>query len=446
MSEKTTTSSVTVVGGGLAGVEAAWQLAERGVHVRLYEMRPHNNTPAHTTDLLGELVCSNSLGADQPSSPAGILKQELRRLGSLLITMAERSRVPAGKALAVDRDAFATLLTNAIEQHNNIELIREEVMSIPEGPTILATGPLTSEPLSRALQDLVGHDFLYFFDAAAPIVTLESIDPEKSFRAGRYGQGEDYINCPLNEEEYQQFVEALIGAQKVVPHGFEIDGRKQFFEGCVPVEELASRGMHTLRFGPMRPVGLGDPETGKEAWAVLQLRQDNLEGNLFNLVGCQTSLSFGEQERVFRLIPALRDAEFVRKGVMHRNLFVCAPKVLDGFLRPHRRDDLFLAGQMCGVEGYVESCAMGVVSAFWMCDFLKGNPLREWPKETAIGALLHYLKTATPETFQPMNANLGIFPRVEQKIRKKSDRCALYAERSARALEAFLSDVQTTTR
>lgn len=432
-------AGVTIVGGGLSGVEAAWQLAQRGIQVTLYEMRPLCNTPAHSTELLGELVCSNSLGADQPTSSGGILKEELRRLGSLVLATAEKSRVPAGKALAVDREAFARRLTQEMDAHPCIHVVREEVRHVPQGAVIFATGPLTSQPLADSLKLLVGEDFLSFFDAAAPIVTLESVDSARSYRAGRYGQGEDYINCPLSKEEYDAFVRALVLAERAIPHAFETEGESRYFEGCLPVEVLASRGAETLRFGPMRPVGLPDPRTGEEPWALVQLRQDNLEGTLFNLVGFQTSLRWGEQERVFRMIPALESAEFVRKGVMHRNLFICAPRVFDGFLRLRDRKDLFFAGQMCGVEGYMESTAMGLVSALWMFSLLRGEELPLWPRETAIGSLLYYLISALPKTFQPMNTNLGIFPPLERRVKKKSDRCAVYAERSRQELELFLA-------
>lgn len=432
-------AAVNVVGGGLAGVEAAWQLARRGIDVTLYEMRPLKNTPAHGTELLGELVCSNSLGADQPTSAGGILKDELRLLGSLVLSAAEGSRVPAGKALAVDRNAFARYLTREMEAHPRVRVVREEVRQVPDGATILATGPLTSPSLVESLKALVGEGFLSFFDAAAPIVTLESVNPDKSYRAGRYAQGEDYINCPLSREEYDAFVRELVQAERAVPHAFEGEEQSRYFEGCLPVEVLASRGEQTLRFGAMRPVGLPNPETGEEPWALVQLRQDNLEGTLFNLVGFQTGLRWGEQERVFRMIPALEHADFVRKGVMHRNLFICAPRVLDGFLRLPGRSDLFFAGQMCGVEGYVESTAMGLVCALWMHSLLRGEELPAWPVETAIGSLLHYLKTSVAQTFQPMNTNLGIFPPPERKIKKKADRCAVYAERSQRELKNFLT-------
>ena len=426
---------VMVVGGGLSGAEAAWQLASRGIPVRLFEMRPGVTTPAHTTDLLAELVCSNSLGADQTTSPAGILKAELETLGSLVMACARRHRVPAGRALAVDRERFAEEVTRTLLAHPLVELVREEVRSLPEGPAILASGPLTSPPLAEALKALVGEDFLSFHDAVAPIVTLESVDPSRSYRGSRYGQGEDYVNCPLDEPTYRAFRQALVEAQQAPRHDFE--AKQRFFEGCLPVEEIARRGEDTLRFGPLRPVGLPDP-SGAEPYAVVQLRQDNEEGTLYNLVGFQTNLLWGEQDRIFRLIPALERAEFVRKGVMHRNLFVCAPRVLDGFLRPRGRKDLFLAGQMTGVEGYLESTAMGVAAALFLEAHLEGEPMPLFPRETALGSLLHYLGDARPETFQPMNVNLGIFPKLERKIRCRTERCQAYGTRSSEALEAFL--------
>ena len=428
---------ITLVGGGLAGSEAAWQLASRGVAVRLFEMRPRATTPAHTTDLLGELVCSNSLGADQTTSPAGILKGELEILGSLILACARRHRVPAGRALAVDRERFAREVTRTLEEHPLVEVVREEVTALPEGPSILASGPLTSPSLAEALRNLVGEDFLAFHDAVAPIVTLESVDPERSYRGSRYGQGEDYVNCPLDEPTYRAFRQALVEAVQAPRHDFEV--KQRFFEGCLPIEEIARRGEDTLRFGPMRPVGLPDP-SGREPFAVVQLRQDNEEGTLYNLVGFQTNLLWGEQDRIFRLIPALERAEFVRKGVMHRNLFVCAPRVLDGFLRPRGREDLFLAGQVTGVEGYLESTAMGAAAALFLLGRLRGEELPVFPRKTALGSLLHYLKDARPETFQPMNVNLGIFPKLERKIKSRTERCEAYGVRSAEALEGFLAD------
>ncbi|MCX7828469.1 MAG: methylenetetrahydrofolate--tRNA-(uracil(54)-C(5))-methyltransferase (FADH(2)-oxidizing) TrmFO [Thermanaerothrix sp.] len=429
---------VSVIGGGLAGSEAAFRLAKMGFSVALYEMRPVKQGPAHKTDLFGELVCSNSLGADQPGAPGGILKAEMRRLGSLVLDCADLNRVPAGRALAVDRDGFARQVTKALSNLPNLKVIREEVSEIPKEPCIIATGPLTSPGMAEALRGLAGEEFLYFYDAASPIVTIESVDMDLCYRGSRYGEGEDYLNCPLTEEEYSAFWEALVSAEQVKRHEFE-DSR--FFEGCLPVEEIARRGKDTLRFGPMRPVGLPGPD-GREPYAVVQLRQDNREGTLYNLVGFQTNLLWGEQERVFRMIPALRNAEFVRKGVMHRNLYVCAPRVLDGHLRPReaRREDLFLAGQITGVEGYVESAAMGICAALFMGRVLRGMPLPEIPEETAMGSLLKYLRDARPDGFQPMNVNLGIFPPLNERIRDRRERCSRYFDRSLAAMEKFLAE------
>lgn len=437
---KQTCKKVKIIGGGLSGAEAAWQLARRGVSVTLYEMRPGKMTPAHETGHFGEIVCSNSLGGDLPASPAGILKEELRGLGSLVIGCAEKSRVPAGRALAVDREAFAALMDEIILSHPLIEVIREEAEKIPESPAIIATGPLTSPALAESLSEMLGESHLYFFDAVAPIVSLDSVDLKKTFRGGRYGAGEDYINCPMSEEEYHVFWRALTEAATAPLREFEKEEARHF-EGCLPVEVIARRGEKTLLFGPLRPVGLTPPDGAAEPFAVVQLRQDNAEGTLYNLVGFQTNLKWGEQERVFRLIPALRSAEFARKGVMHRNLFVAAPKVLDGFLRPRGRADLFLAGQITGVEGYVESTAMGLAAAVFMFCALRDEPLPEWPRETAIGSLLHYLKTAVTKNFQPMNVNLGIFPKLPgKKIKKKTERSEAYSKRSMTALKKFMDD------
>lgn len=463
MPRVTTVSSglrVTVAGGGLAGCEAAWRLAGEGFPVDLYEMRPTRYSPAHRTDGLAELVCSNSLGADGESSPAGILKEELRAMDSIVLRCADLTRVPAGKALAVDRDGFARAVTREMESHPSIRLIREEVTVLPEGPCIVATGPLMSGPLAFEVKNLVGEDYLSFFDAAAPIVTLASVDENKSYRAGRWGVGDDYINCPLNREEYEAFHRELIASERAPVSEIDEEGKPavssagkwRYFEGCLPIEVMAGRGVDTLRFGPMRPVGLPDPSSGREPYAVVQLRRDNAEGTLYNMVGFQTNLKWGEQERVFRMIPALRDAEFVRLGVMHRNAFVCAPKVLDPFMRILRgnspaREDLFLAGQITGVEGYMESAASGLAVAVFMAAFLRGAKPAEmpvFPRETAIGSLLHYLNTADIDSFQPMNVNLGIFPPLEQapgKRRKvpKAERATRYAERSREAMASFLS-------
>ncbi|ANZ45208.1 methylenetetrahydrofolate--tRNA-(uracil(54)-C(5))-methyltransferase (FADH(2)-oxidizing) TrmFO [Cloacibacillus porcorum] len=435
-----TCKTVTVAGGGLAGSEAAWQLAERGVRVRLCEMRPLKMTPAHETPMLGELVCSNSLGGEKLTTPAGILKAELKRMDSLIMRCAEASRVPAGNALAVDREVFARLIDDSIASHPNIELVREELTEIPEEPAIIATGPLTSASMAQSLAALTGEDFLYFYDAVAPIVDVSTVDMSKAFRANRYGMEGDYINCPMNEEEYNLFWNELVNAETAPRHDFE-EEQMRHFDGCLPVEVIAKRGEKTLLFGPLRPVGFEAFNDGKEPCAVVQLRQDNGEGSLFNIVGFQTNLKWGEQERVFRLIPALREAEFVRKGVMHRNLFVCAPKVLDPYLRFNGREALFIAGQASGVEGYMESTAMGLAAALFAYLQVSGLPMADFPLETAVGSLLNYLRGALPESFQPMNVNLGIFPRLPgKKIRRRTERCEAYAARSLEALEKFIGE------
>lgn len=432
---------VSVIGGGLAGSEAAWQLARRGVDVDIYEMRPNISTPAHQTGMLAEIVCSNSFGANDISSPAGILKHELKTLGSLIIECAENSQIPAGKALAVDRNIFSSLVTERLTSMSNIKIIREEVKKIPEAAVIVATGPLTSMPLALSLKNLTGEDYFSFYDAVAPIVMTESIDRSIAWKAGRYGRGNDYFNCPLNKEQYVAFYDALISAERTVPHDFETDS--SFFEGCMPVEQVARRGIDTLRFGALKPVGLPDPETGREPYAVVQLRQDNIEGTMFNLVGFQTSLRHKEQARVFRMIPGLQSAEFVRFGVMHRNIYVNAPAVLDSELRLKSREgkDVFLAGQLTGVEGYMESTAMGLVAAINMYCSLNNIPSVVFPRESAIGSLLNYLKNADIKHFQPMNVNLGIFPPLEgAKTKIKTERCQLVARRAIGKISEMLQE------
>lgn len=427
--------AVTIVGGGLAGSEAAYQLAKRGIKVRLYEMRPKKYPPAHRTSKFAELVCSNSLGSDVLSSPAGILKAELRELDSLIIKCADLHKVPAGWALAVDREAFSEEVTSRIGSMPSVEIIRDEVEKIGGGPAIVASGPLTSPSLASNLKALVGEDFLYFYDAVAPVVLRESINMEIAFYGSRYGYGEDYINCPLNEEEYQRFYEALIEGEVAMRHEFE---EEHFFEGCLPVEVIAKRGRDALRYGPMRPVGLKDPRSGREPYAVVQLRQDDKEGRLYNIVGFQTNLRWSEQDRIFRLIPGLEEAEFARYGVMHRNIYVNAPVVLDEYLRLKGFEDLFLAGQLAGVEGYVESTAMGLVAALNMFCLLKGKALLSWPRDTAIGSLLWYLNNANPKSFQPMNINLGLLPPLPKKIKDKRRRCEAIASRALEFLRAFV--------
>ncbi|MBX6377052.1 MAG: methylenetetrahydrofolate--tRNA-(uracil(54)-C(5))-methyltransferase (FADH(2)-oxidizing) TrmFO [Clostridia bacterium] len=430
---------VVVVGGGLAGCEAAWHVAQAGLRVRLYEMRPVRQTEVHRTGDLAELVCSNSFrGASLEHAP-GLLKEEMRRLGSLVMSVADRVAVPAGAALAVDREAFARGVTEAIETHPLVEVCREEVREIPtERPCVVATGPLTSPPLAEALRAFTGERHLSFFDAAAPIVTLESVDMAKVFRASRYGRGDDdaYLNCPLDEGEYRRFWEALVTAEIHQPHDFEADLR--FFEGCLPVEEMARRGYDTLRFGPMKPVGLVDPRTGRQPYAVVQLRQDNREGTLFNLVGFQTSLKWGEQRRVFRLIPGLENAEFVRYGVMHRNLFLCSPRLLLPTLQARRDPGLLFAGQMTGVEGYVESAATGIVAGINAARLATGREPLSFPVETAVGALCHYIATANPETFQPMNIAFGLLPPPDRPVHDRRRRRQRQAQRALAALAAFV--------
>lgn len=427
MSEKA--RGVTVVGAGLAGSEASWQLAERNIPVRLLEMRPGVMSPAHKTGGFAELVCSNSLGADVLTSPGGILKKELRQLGSLILACADESRIPAGRALAVDRDLFSRCVTGRLESHPLVSIERRVVDEIPEGLAILATGPLTADTLAEKLKEALGESFLYFFDAVSPVVTAESLDMSLAFAGSRWGRGSDYVNCPMGEDEYHAFHEALLNAERAPVHEFEKDSR--FFEGCLPIEIIARRGRDTMRFGPLRPVGLEDPRTGKRPFAVVQLRRENRAGTLYNLVGFQTNLRWPEQERVFRLIPALHDAEFVRYGVMHRNLYVNAPQVLDRYLRMRDRVDLFLAGQIVGVEGYLESTAMGLAAALNAAALIRGEPFPEWPPETAVGALLGHLSEEPPHgRFQPMNVNLGLFPPLPERIRQRTERCLRYAERA----------------
>jgi methylenetetrahydrofolate--tRNA-(uracil-5-)-methyltransferase len=432
-------AEVIVIGGGLAGSEAAWQLAERGFKVYLYEMRPHKLTPAHRTGFLAELVCSNSLGAEPIDKPLGLLKEELRRLGSLIISCADKTRVPAGGSLAVSRDDFARLVTEHIESHPNIRLIREEVTEIPPGPVIIATGPLTSDALAQRIRELIGEEYLYFYDAIAPIVTYESIDMTKAFRASRYGRGgEDYINCPMTREEYYRFVDALLQAETIELRDFEKEDPK-FFEACLPIEVIARRGREALAFGPLRPVGLVDPRTGKQPYAVVQLRQDDAAGTLYNLVGFQTNLKWGEQERVFRLIPGLEKAEFVRFGQMHRNTFINSPKLLLPTLQFRQRLDLFFAGQITGSEGYVGSTATGLVAGLNMARILRGEEPLVFPPTTMIGALCRYITDPRLKEFQPMKANFGLLPPLERRVKKKQARYIAYAERALRDLEAFIA-------
>ncbi len=431
----------TVIGGGLAGCEAAWQLAERGEDVTLIEMRPAVRTPAHQTDGLAELVCSNSLGSDQADRAPGLLKRELRHLGSLILRCADASSVPAGGALAVGREAFSQAVTAAISGHPRIHLERREVQALPrEGVTILATGPLTSPALAADLAALAGQEQLYFYDAMAPIVTLESVDMDKAFRASRYNRGEaDYVNCPMSRPEYEAFWEALVAAERAPLRAFEREDAR-FFEACLPVEVLASRGRDALAYGPLRPVGLRHPLTGERAWAVVQLRQDNLAGTLYNLVGFQTNLAWPEQRRVFGMIPGLEHAEWVRFGQMHRNTYLNAPRLLDATLRWRERPNLYCAGQIVGTEGYVGSTASGLAAGINAARQLAGLEALIWPPETMLGALLHYISHAEGEGFQPMKPNYGLMPPLQETVRARRDRNVAYSERAAVALEAFIAE------
>lgn len=425
--------TVTVIGAGLAGSEAAWQLAKRGVRVRLYEMRPEKSTPAHKTGGFAELVCSNSLRAAAIENAVGLLKEEMRCLDSLIMACADRCRVPAGGALAVDRDLFSAAVTEALEDNPLVEVVREEVEAIPgQGVVVVATGPLTSGAMSRSIRELTGEDYLYFYDAVAPIVTLESIDMNKAFFSSRYGKGEaSYINCPMDREQYVRFREALAGAARAPMKEFE---KEINFEGCMPIEVLAARGEDTMRYGPMKPVGLIDPATGRRPYAVVQLRQDNVAGTLYNMVGFQTHLRWGEQQRVFRLIPGLEDAEFVRFGVMHRNTYVNSPRLLEPTYQCKIRPGLFFAGQITGVEGYVESAASGLVAGINAALLAGGRDPVVFPPETAHGALARYITEADPDNFQPMNVTFGLFPPLDGHIRDRKLRNTAYAERALNCL------------
>ena len=425
--------TVKVIGAGLAGAEAAWQLAQRGLQVELCEMKPEKKSPAHHTDTFAELVCSNSLRGDRLENAVGLLKEELRRLGSLIMHCADATRVEAGGCLAVDRQGFSDLVTQKLREHPNVTVTVGEVTKMPEGPVIIATGPLTSDDFSKAIGEYFGVDYLHFFDAAAPLVTAESIDMDKAWWQSRYDRGTpDYINCAMNKEEYEAFVQALIQAEEAEVHGFE---DKRVFEGCMPVEVMARRGQDTLRYGPLKPVGLADPRTGKEPYAVVQLRQDNAVKTVFNLVGFQTHLKFPEQKRVFSMIPALKNAEFVRYGVMHRNTFLQSPKLLDRFYADRRNPMVAFAGQMTGVEGYVESAASGFLAAVAMAAKVRGQAIPEFPQETAIGALGLYISDGRIENFQPMNINFSIIKPLEQRIRKKAEKNLAIANRSLEIIE-----------
>lgn len=428
-----------VIGGGLAGTEAAWQAAELGVHVRLYEMRPQRNTPAHVTNNLAELVCSNSLGSDLPAKAPGLLKAEMRGLGSMILMCAEQAAVPAGSSLAVDRDLFAELVTGKIESHPRIELVREEVTQIPDEPCIIATGPLTSAALTAEIGQLSGQEYLYFYDALSPIVSYETIDMTIAFRQSRYDKGAqddgDYINCPMTEAEYDHFHQALLEAETITLRQFEREDPR-FFEGCMPVEVMAGRGREALAFGPLRPVGLTDPRTGKRPYAVVQLRQDNLAGSLYNIVGFQTNLKWGEQRRVLRLIPGLEQAEFMRYGMMHRNTYINSTQLLHPSLQYRNRADLFFAGQIVGVEGYVGNAGTGLLAGVNAARLLARQHPVILPPITMLGALCHYVTHAEANNFQPMKANFGLFPLPEQKM-NKTERYQWYTKRALTAWGRF---------
>lgn len=435
------TATITVIGAGLAGCECAFQAAQRGVKVRLYEMKPASYSEAHHLPGLSELVCSNSLRGDSLANAVGLLKEELRWLNSLFMEGAEATRVPAGGALAVDRQLFSDHITRRIESHPLIEVVREEVTTIPEeGIVVIASGPLTSGNLAQAVGLITG-DYLYFYDAIAPIVTAESLDLTRLFRASRYGKGEgdDYLNCPLDQEGYLAFVASLLAAEKVEPKSFE---KVVHFEGCMPIEEMASRGVETLRFGPMKPVGLVDPRVGVEPHAVIQLRQENREGTMFNLVGFQTKLTYPEQRRIFRMIPGLEGAEFVRLGSMHRNTFINAPRLLLPTYQTKADPRIFFAGQITGVEGYVESASSGFVAGVNAALLAKGESPVTPPAETAIGALITHLTRSDPDHFQPMNVNYGLFPALPGRVKKK-DKRALLAERALTSLKNWTAEVPT---
>ena len=431
---------VTVIGAGLAGSECAWQLAQRGIQVTLCEMKPEKKTPAHTTEYFAELCCSNSLRSDQLENAVGLLKEELRRLDSLIMRCADATRVPAGGALAVDRHGFARMVTEEIRQHPNITVAEGEVTEIPEGEVVIASGPLTSDALAEKLIALFGEgSTLNFFDAAAPLVSFESIDMDCAYFASRYDKGTpDYINCPMNEAEYKAFWQELITAQEAEVHGFE---DKQVFEGCMPVEVMARRGEDTLRFGPLKPKGLPDPKTGRDPYAVVQLRKDNADGSIYNLVGFQTHLKWPEQKRVFTMIPALHDARFLRYGVMHRNTYLDSPRLLDRYYRLRSRPRIAFAGQMTGVEGYVESCASGFLVGVELARRLQGRAPIDFPQETAIGALGLYVSNPTVGDFQPMNINFGIIPPLDHRVKGKRNKNAELSRRSLAVIETLREEV-----
>ncbi|WHH58926.1 methylenetetrahydrofolate--tRNA-(uracil(54)-C(5))-methyltransferase (FADH(2)-oxidizing) TrmFO [Petroclostridium sp. X23] len=431
--------TVTIIGGGLAGCEAAWQLAKRGISVKLYEMKPEKYSDAHHSPDLAELVCSNSLRSDQLENAVGLLKQEMRIMGSLIMACADATRVPAGGALAVDRNKFSRMVTEKVTSNERIEVIHEEIKEIPQDEyVIIASGPLTSETLSQTINAFVGDDYLYFYDAAAPIVTYESIDKDKVYKASRYGKGDDdYINCPMNQQEYERFWNELVNGEIAELKCFE---KEIVFEGCMPVETMAKRGKQTLLFGPLKPVGLVDPKTGQEPYAVIQLRQDNNEATLYNIVGFQTHLKWGEQKRVFQMIPGLENAEFMRYGVMHRNTFINSPRLLNAAYQTNKNKKVFFAGQITGVEGYIESASSGLVAGINMARLLYGKEMLIFPKETAHGGLSHYISDSSISSFQPMNINFGLIASLNERIRNKKEKNTKIAQRAISIIEAIAND------
>lgn len=425
--------TVTVLGAGLAGSECAWQLAKRGIQVKLWEMKPEKMTPAHSSPYFAELVCSNSLRSDELTNAVGLLKAEMRAMGSLIMESADRNRVAAGGALAVDREAFSKFITDRLRENENIEIIGREADEIPEGETVIATGPLSSDAIAKKIEEICPNSDLHFYDAVAPIVTLESVDMDSAYFASRYGKGTaDYVNCPMEKDEYTAFVTELAAAQEAPVHGFDEGG---IFEGCMPVEVMARRGADTLRYGPLKPVGLRDPRTGKEAYAVVQLRQDNADGTIYNMVGFQTHLTWGEQRRVFSMIPALKNAEFVRYGVMHRNTYLNSPKLLDRYYRLKSEPRISFAGQMTGVEGYIESAASGMLVGIETAARVLGLESVDFPQETAIGALGLYISGGSVGDFQPMNINFGIIKALDRRVKGKRNKNALISERALGIIE-----------
>ena len=434
-----TKQPVWVIGAGLAGCEAAWTLAQQGIAVRLYEMKPQQYTPAHQYKGFAELICSNSLKAARIGSAAGMLKEEMRILGSLTMEAAQQTSVSAGGALAVDRERFSDFITERILAHPLIEVVHQRVDHLPEGTGIVASGPLTEEHLAQDIAQLCGESYLSFFDAAAPIVTFESLDKDKVFFAARYGRGEDdYINCPMDKEQYEAFYEQLVQAESVQLHSFEREQMK-VYEGCMPVEVMAKRGADTLRYGPLKPVGLTDPHTGRRPWAVVQLRSENRQGSLYNLVGFQTNLKFPEQKRVFSMIPGLEQAEFVRYGVMHRNTFLDSPRLLESDLSLKKHPEIYFAGQITGVEGYVESAASGILAGHNLARRLRGEQPLQLPLDCMLGALVHYISDPSVSDFQPMGANMGILPPWQERVKDKTKRYELIANRGLDSLRAYLA-------